>query len=376
MIMADNVPQTTDSAPSPAPSTGSAMPSGGYTSSSDMFADMEKLLGLDDSIPSAPDARPGRDIKTEEDFLGLGDEEEEIALSDDTSADDTEEAGPVEESRPDPKAVDKNAFPTHKFSQEIGGQKYDFDIKSPEQLNTIVSKAIVADQVYAKYRKQSAEIETLKGDKATLDNIDKMLEENPHQLLNNLTEDLDDDVVRQWIMQKAEEINQDPGQRAIQKKLKYAEVLEQKMAAMTAREEALEANRRQAAMDADKHTVGSWMDGQRSLMGAKVPEKYMGLVEDQLKYVIMEARDKTRRKEQVTIKTLDTMLNLKMKPILDLIAQDKPSRNVDREVGQALQSKKEQNLSRIQSSTSSRQPGNTRTNMQKVAAKRDGIRKT
>jgi hypothetical protein len=376
--MADNVQNTpvaqSGAAPTPNSGGGSSTPSvpqGGYTDSQSMFADMEKLLGLEsEEMPNLTESQSGR-AATEEDFLGLGDEEGDGESTDDTAAESIKEDGSSTENRPANEKGNKTDFTKHKFSQEIDGKQYDFDISTPEQLNTIVSKAIVADKVYSNYQALKKETDVLRKDRESLDNIDNMLEKDPHRLLNIFTEDLDDEVVRQWIMAKAEELNQDPQQRDTQKKLKNYAALQAKMDALTEREAALVEDRRKAAMDADRHTVGSWLDGKRSLLGSKVPEKYMSLIEDQMKYVMMEARDKTRRKEVVTVKTLDAMLNLKIKPILELISQDKPTRNVDREVGQATQSKKEQNLSRIQSSTSQRQPAANQTGMKRLIADQD-----
>ena len=382
--MSDNVQTSSSSQATPSSSTGvqsspssnsstPSVPAGGYTDSHSMFADMEKLLGLDsEDIPNLTEAQSSR-AATEDDFLSLGDEEgaEDASTADDTSTKSSEEDRSIEEAKPDIEEGNKTSFPTHKFNKEIGGKQYDFDIKSPEQLNSIVSKAIVADQVYSKYQSLKEEAEILRSDRAVLDNIDRMLESDPHSLLDNLTEGLDDDVVRQWIIQKAEELNQDPQQRAIQRKLKEHEVLKAKMDSLIAEKEAIEQSRRNAALESDKHTVGAWLDGKRSLLAAKVPEKYMSLVEDQMKYVMLEARDRTRRKETVTIKTLDSMLTQKIKPILELIERDKPTRDVNREVGKATQSKKEQSLSRIQSSTSQRQPQSNQTNMKKIVANKD-----
>lgn len=382
--MPDNVSPVSNNTPaSSAPATPAASapvssgpPTGGYTSSTDMFADLEQMMGLGDK-EIMPDFTGTKQYKpgTEEDLLNLGAEDageqkpaEETADGEGESVDET-----VGTETSTQGTDDQNAFRPLKVQTEVGGKAYDFDVTSPEQFDAIVQKAIVADQVYQKYQNLMEEATALRNDKAVLDSMDERLEKDPAGFLDDLTEDLPDEVMKEWILRKAEELGQDPQQRSIQRKLRQADLLQEKLDRIQAEKEQLAQARLQAARESDAHTIKAWIDGQKTRLSTKIPEKYNSLVEDQIKSVIMEARDKTRRKETVTIQTLDTMLMQKIKPILDLISTSRPQTNVNTEVGKAIQDKKKQGLTRIQNAASARVPSgtNTKTRMQTLIERQD-----
>lgn len=372
--MPENVVNSTPSTPSTSAPASSTPTNSSDFSVDSLFSDLERAMGINEDEPQMTNAVDNTDIKagTEEDLLGLGDEVEEASENnEETTSEDTDNSSETQTETEN--AGTKSDFPSYKFKKEIGGKEYDVQIKSQEQLDNIIAKAIVANEVYAKHQALAEEVETLRQDKATLDAIDERLENDFDGFMDDITEDVPDEKLSQWLVKKADELAMDPQQRAIQKKLKENEVLKQKLAEIQAEQDRLNELRRKSAREADSHTVKSWMDSKKTMLSTKIPEEYHSLVEDQLKYVIMEARDKTRRKEKVTIQTLDSMLTQRMKPILDLVQRAKPQKNVNAEVGKAVQQKKQQTLTRIQSAASSRMPNANpnKTQMQRLVESKD-----
>lgn len=369
--MSADITAPTPSAPAAAP----VAPKGGFTSTEDLFSSLESMIGIEDD-ETMPDGTSPNQFKpgTEEDLLNLDTAEEgtgelqtEEGKEEGTPSDGTEGTD-TEGSQTDSSGEAFNPMP---FKRKIGDKEYDFQIKSREQFDNIVAKAIVADDVYKRYQTLNEEVETLRSDKGTLDRIDEMLESEPESFLDSVTEDMPDEVLKAWIVKKADELSTDPQQRMIQKRLKNEEILREKLAAIEEENLKLQQKRVQAAREADSHTVQAWMQTKKTMFSTKIPEKYQGLVEDQLKYVIMEARDRSRRKEQVTIKTLDSMLAQRMQPIIELV-QNAKTKNVDTEVGKAIQQKKQQGLTRIQAAASARAPTNfQKTNMQRLVQSKD-----
>lgn len=347
-----------------APTSG---PNAGIPSTGDIFAELDRKLGMNEptqdlSKAKMVETRPG----TLEDLMNLGEDSEEAVTEAAPVATDSEATESVEA---EPEAAPVN----YRFKNKVGDKDYDFEIKSQEHLDRIVKKAIASDTVWKDHQALQREIAPLREAKAYMDRFESMLDENPANVLGTIADEMPEEALKDWLISKAQELSQPKEQRDIQKKLKQAELLERKFAALEAREAEMEQRRVQQARESDKKAVDSWQETWRQKLSAKVPEQYVDLVNDQLYNSLREAKERRSQGETVSLKTLDQIFAKKMRPVLALIdPKGGMAGQVDREVGKAMDSKRQQNLSRVQQMAASQaRPAQTKTKMQQMLDKGD-----
>lgn len=348
-------------APAPVSAPAPGLNPDAVNSSHDIFAELDRKMGLSDeptqdfSQTKKMEERPG----TVEDLMGLGGDEEGAPEATSTPDESTSTDESVATEEPAAPAVN------YKFKGKVGDKEYAFDVNSPEHMDRIIRKAIASDAVWKDHQKLRVEAEELRNHKAYLDRFESMLENSPEEVLHTIADEMGEEKLKEWLISKANDLSQPKEHRDLQKRLKQAEMMERKLAAIEAREAQIEEKRIQSARTNEQQSVKTWQDTWRQKLSAKIPEQYVDLVDDQLYNSIREAKERRANNETVTLKTLDQILARKMKPVLALI--NSTSGNTDREVGRALDTKKQQNLSRIQQAASSQAPApKAKTRMQQM----------
>lgn len=362
--MADNIqtPQQTSApapqtAPAPAPTqTNSFKQPDGVFTPDDIFSEFSKKLGLDSDMTqdfSNTKKYEDRSIQDLYDQMGepQNDQNQQENNGETENPDHTNMQGIQSETQqPEP----EKDF-AYEYSGKIGDEEKQIQFKSKEQLDRAITKALVADKIYKQYKEIQAKIPDLEASHAYAQRIDEMIEKEPLTLLDTIMEDIDEEMVKEWLIQKAEHYSRPQKDREIERKLKQAELLERKMAAIEQREKELEQKRIESAREADRHTVQAWGDGLMAKVRTRIPEEYFPMMKDVLQSTLLEGKNRRNNNETVTIKTLDSIFARRAKPIIELISMAKKSgtgKTIQAEVGRAIDSKKQEGLARVQQAAS------------------------
>lgn len=346
-----SVPISTPStSPSSAPisspsssSTGFKQPEGAH-SSSEIFRQFEQQMGMsDENAPDFKDAKQWKDGDVN-DFLSLDE-------PDPTTGDTPKDAAGVDGQYQEPTDLDPDAF-DYTFEGELGGKDHKIQFKTKEQLNTAIKKAIISDRLYKDNKTLRTEMDSYKQDREYARSMDDYLENRPKELMDMIIEDLPEEDVKNWLLEKAEWYGQDQEVRRQSQVQKENDLLRRKLAAIEEGEARLVEQRKQTALEADKYVVQSWGSGTLSKLKTRIPDQYHGMVEKELRSTLLEARHRQQQNENVDIKMLDRIFARNMRPILDLIGTKTNQRVVDKEVGRVLDEKKQQNLTRVQTAAS------------------------
>lgn len=344
-------PAPASSAPSssPAPSSsGFTQPEGAH-SPSEIFRQFEQQMGMsDEEGPNFKDAIKWKDggiddLLNEDPNTGASPSDREGQIPNNEDGTDGQYQ--------DPTQLDPDAF-DYTFEGELGGKEHKIQFKSKEQLNTAIKKAIVSDRLYKDNKSLRTEMDSYKQDREYARSMDDYLENRPKELMDMIIEDLPEEDVKNWLLEKAEWYGQDQEVRRQAQVQKENELLRRKLAAIEEGETRLSQQRQQAALEADKYVVQSWGTGTLSKLKTRIPEQYHGMVEKELRSTLLEARHRQQNSENVDIKMLDRIFARNMRPLLDLIGTKTNQRVVDREVGRVLDEKKQQNLTRVQTAAS------------------------
>lgn len=389
--MADNVQAAPAAAPSaaPAPSAPAAAPSrasapvstpvapshqGGYvdpyedSSADSIFGDLRQQMGLDADDTQEMDSFTSNVHEgTEEDLLGMDDSEVEQGTQEESIGETADET--LEESAEPQFEVD------YDYEGKVGNEDVKFKIKSKEQLDNIISRAVHYNKLVDSYKTLKKDHDTYKQSHEQIAHMDKVIEENPLGFAESIIEDLPEEQVKEWLLNLASTYGKPAQEREIDKKLRQAELVQQKLDRIEQERELLNQQRKQAALEADKNTVRSWASGILSKAKSRIPQEYHAIVEQQLQYALKDGAAMRRENKDVSIQTLNTIFQRNMQPYMGIIGGGKSKENeqkVASEVGKAIQGKKEQALQRVQSIASKAQPNaQQKTRMQSASEASD-----
>jgi hypothetical protein len=342
---------TSAPAPSAPSSSGFQQPEGAH-SASEIFRQFEEQVGMsDEKGPDFKDARQWKDGDVN-DLLSFGEEVDPTT----GKAPAREDQMPSNEDGTDglyqdPTELDDNSI-DYTFEGKLGDKDHKIQFKTREQLDLAIKKAIVSDRLYKDNKTLRTEMESYKQDREYARNMDDYLENRPMELMDMIMEDLPEEHVKDWLLQKAEWYGQDQEIRRQAQVQKENELLRRKLAAIEEGEARLQQQRQQTALEADKYVVQSWGSGTLSKLQSRIPEQYHGIVEKELRSTLLEARHRQQNNENVDIKMLDRIFARNMKPLMDLIGAKTNQSAVDREVGRAMDAKRQQNLTRVQTAAS------------------------
>jgi len=366
-----NQPVNTTAPAAPAPAAAPSMPSTpmasnapGVMTPDDIFAEFSRKIGLqeDENMDDLSQARRYEDTSAQDLYDRYNSKDKETVEEEEASQTNQMLDGETEENIMDPVETEADDKPfEYKFKGKIGNQDKEFTFKSQEHLNKALTKAFVADKVYERYQSLKSEFDQAQEHIKFSKEFDEMVGKDPTHVLEAIVEDMDEKVLEQWLLTKAEELSRDPKQRTLEKRLKHAEMLEKKFEEMERQREELSQQRVRSAQEADNHVVAAWREGVLARAQSRIPEQHHAIVKDVLQSTLLEGSQRRKNNETVSVKTLDAIFTRRMRPILELIkAREADPKTVQREVGRAIENKKQEGLSRVQQATQSLQ-GRTQT---------------
>lgn len=326
----------------------------GVNSAKDIFAEFERKLGYsqDEQMDDLSKAKKYEEKSVEDLYGEFNGEKTGEELVD--GAKDGENLQQTEQAEEKPAEEFK-----YEFKGKVGSQEKELAFNNKQELDNWIKKGYVADVLYTKNKElqqQVADAQQYKEGHEFAQRFDKMVAENPQKVLEAIIEDMDESVLSQWLIEKAEHLSRDPKEREYERKLKEAEMIKQQMAEMRAEREQIEQQRIQSAQEADRYAVQTWGESILGKVKTSLPEEHYPIMEDVLRSSLLEGKHMQANGEVVTIKTLDKIFARRAKPLIDLIkARGVNQSTVNAKVGETIAGKKQDGLSRIQQATSSAQ---------------------
>ena len=253
---------TPAAAPASAPSTSSApapLSNDGVNSVDDIFADFSRSVGLDPaSQGNSLENSKKYEERSVQDLYDDLDSKPEEGKDGEPSTDATQQ---TDTNNTDQIVADASKPFEYEFKTTIGDQETAINFKSKEQLDAALKKAVVADKIYDRYKKQGEELKTYKASHEFAQRFDELMEKSPTAILDSILEDMSEADQSKYLIAKAEYLSIDPRQREFDKRMKEAEATKAQLAHITAEQERLQQQRVKASQEADNHVVQSWGEG-------------------------------------------------------------------------------------------------------------------
>jgi histone H3/H4 len=370
-----STPNNSAPAAAPAPSTGASasvdLPE--IPTTDDLFSAYERSIGMTDKIPDYSEAKETRE-GTMEDLLDIesentedpltGESEEGEATGEEGTASETEQSS---EDLIDSVKEDKTDKPLYEFKGKIGEKERQLTIKTPEQMDRVIKRALVAEELYARNQEKDQLISQYEGQAKAMDRLDELIEKDPFHVVRSIIEDLPEDQLKNWLVEMADWVSRPESVKQMERIEKRAKEAERLAEINQKKLEELQNKSVEAARNADRHTVKAWSFGIMEKVKTKIPEQYHGLIKQQLDNTLEIARARQSRGEEVSIKWMDKHLSSQVKPIIELINSRSNKQMVNQEVGKAIAGKKQEGLKKIQNLTAQAQPSKTskRTQLEK-----------
>lgn len=353
--MATNAPATPT--PSAAPAPTAPAPTSDAMSTDDLFSQYEQSIGLNDKMPDYSDAKQYKD-GTVEDLLDAA--EEDYQGDPTTGEAKDEEAAPADENANDllDSVKQDEDKPLYEFKGEIGGKERQLSIKTPEQMDRVIKRAMISDELYKRNQQKDEIISQYKPQAEAMNRLDELIEKNPMHVAKSIVEDLPEEDLKTWLMEMADWVSRPDHVKQLEKVERRA-VEAERIAEMNRKNlEDMQRRRQEAAVEADRHTVQSWSYGIMEKVTARIPEAYHGMMKQQLENTLEIARARQSRGDEITIKWMDQHYRNQVKPLVDLINSRSNKEAVNKEVGRVMADKRQNGLQKVQNLATNAQPSN------------------
>ena len=353
--MATNVPATPT--PSAAPAPAAPAPTSDALSTDDLFSQYEQSIGLNDKMPNYSDAKQYKDGTVEDLLDAAGEDYQEDPTTGEAK---DEEAAPTDENATDllDSVKQDDDKPIYEFKGEIGGKERQLSIKTPEQMDRVVKRAMISDELYKRNQQKDEIISQYKPQAEAMNRLDELIEKNPMHVAKSIVEDLPEEDLKNWLMEMADWVSRPDHVKQLEKVERRA-VEAERIAEMNHKHiEDMQRRRQEAAVEADRHTVQSWSYGIMEKVTARIPEAYHGMMKQQLENTLEIARARQSRGDEITIKWMDQHFRGQAKPLVDLINSRSNKEAVNKEVGRVMADKRQNGLQRVQNLATNAQPSN------------------
>ena len=242
-----------------------------------------------------------------------------------------------------------DAAPLHIWTDKDGTE---VEFKTTAELDKAIGNGRSAEKIARAYKEQKVELGKYKESHENYKQIEDMMANDPRGLLNMFTEDMDDQMLADFVLEKAEYLRQDPTARENLRKQKAAENLLQERALLEKQQASLKAAQQKSAREAEERSVSSWVDAETLKYLAKIPAEYKPFVDRQINLILMEASRSIDSGKNLYLGEMTKNLADVMKPLL---ARTSPEA-VKQAIGQESAAAKKANVSRLQAATAAAAP--------------------
>lgn len=309
----------------------------------DLFASLKDSYGLNSA---------GEDNDGEE-LLGEGLSDDEMDLNSDHPNGDGDDNDPEISNETDDGSEkygglskeEFDALPLHEFV-DATGKTHTFHDEAA--LNKALERSNSATKMAEAYKALKAESTKNQIHLENYREIDNLWRNNPRELLDLITEDMDDKVIESYLMDKAQYFRMPEDQRKQVRDQRAAQNILTEQRAQAAAKERARAAAAEQARNADESAVGAWIDSNFEKWAPKVPPEYRGFLDRQIKLLLQEAKLKLDGGQQIYLQDMSNELESLLRPLL---AKTSPQK-MAKERGAAADVARRDAVSRVQNAAS------------------------
>jgi len=246
-----------------------------------------------------------------------------------------------------------DALPLHEFV-DASGKTHSF--KDEATLNKALERGNSATKMAEAYKALKAESVKNQTHLENYKEIDNLWKNNPRELLEMITEDMDEKVIENFLIDKAQYFRMPEDQRKAVRDQRAAQNILMEQRAQTAARERQRAAAAEQARNSDESAVGAWIDSNFEKWAPKVPAEYKGFLDRQIKLLLQEAKLKLDNGQEIYLQDMSNELESLLRPLLSRTSPQ----NMAKERGAAADVARKDAVSKVQTSAA-RQGSRTAT---------------
>lgn len=299
-----------------------------YPTSDDLFKGFEDKLfsNMDD-----PD-----------DILGGNNESEETENIDDPLVEANNKENTEQTETETVEADEDDGLPLYTFQAKVDGEDVDLVIENQEDLDNYLKRAVVAPKLYKENKELRSKIDELSIRASNADEFDRMAKEEPAELLELITEDMDEEQLVQWIREKAKYLGKSQEEREAIKKQRESEFIRKTWEQQQAAKQQIEKSKVEAETQAQTRLVESWRESEFTKWAVKVPEEHHELLKDLIDQQLLYASNLAREGKDVELKALSQRL------FKFATALSGSRKQIEKKIGEQTQAARQQAKSKLQ----------------------------
>ncbi len=295
-----------------------------------LFADMEAKMGLTNKEPD--DEAFGQQI------FGQPSDSENIEEFENDVAKEPAET-------PD----EDDGKPLYIYEAKVGDNDVKLIVENKEQLDHYLKRAAVAPEIFKENKQLRTEIGQYKERASDADEFDRMAREDPLTLLDVIAEDLTDDQLTQFVQGLSSKLQQTQEQRAMDQKLRQAELIIRQNEMLTQREQRLQ-QQQAASIEAENvKQIQNWRASEFNKWADKIPKEHHAVLDDMIESTLLYASKQADAGIDVDLVSLTNRLSRFANSIVGT------QKSINKKVGQATQAARQQATSKLQASTNQAQ---------------------
>ena len=238
-----------------------------------------------------------------------------------------------------------DSLPLYVFKEKVGDREVDLVIESKEQLDHYLKRAAIAPEIFKENKVLKTEVAQYKERAADADEFDRMVREEPMEILNAIIEDMDEGTLNEWAATLVENLKQDAAQREYFKKLRQAEYVLKQQERQMQQQQQFEQRRVQAIEQENIKQVQNWRNNEFQKWTAKIPSEHHSVLNDMIDDTLSFA---SRQADQGIDVDLVTLTNRLARYANTIIGSQK---SINNKVGKATQAARQQATTKLQAST-------------------------
>ena len=301
-------------------------PSGNISTSDDLFRGFEEKMGLKNK--EHDEQAFGKDAHLNpSESESIEDYEEEVAS----------EVAATEES-------DDN-LPLYVFKEKVGDEEVELNIENKAQLDHYLKRAAIAPKIFKENKQLKMDVAKYQERAKDADEFDRMVNEEPMEILNAIIEDMNEEMLTNWVKDLSQNLQQSAEQREYFKKLRQAEYVLKNQERQMQQQQQFETKRQQAIEQENIKQVQNWRNSEFQKWSSKIPTENHSVLQDMIDDTLMYASRMANEGHDVDLVTLTNRLSRYANSIIG------SQKSINNKVGKATVAARQQATTKLQAST-------------------------
>ena len=253
--------------------------------------------------------------------------------------------------QPDKAAEEDDGLPLYVFKETVGDREIELNIENKEQLDHYLKRAAIAPEIFKENKQLKTEVATFKERAADADEFDRMVAEEPVEILNAIIEDMNEDQLTEWVKDLSAHLQQSAEQKEYFRKLRQAEYVLRNQERQQQQQQQFEQKRMQAIEQENIKQVQNWRQNEFQKWSNKLPAETHAILSDMIDDQLAYASRLANEGQDVDLITLTNRLARYANTIAG------SQKSINKKVGQATQAARQQATNKLQASTNRMQAG-------------------